>query len=445
MWKKVTFVALFIVFLSSTLPLHQAMGQATTLSVQPTNSFGINLGDTFSINITVSNVIDLDGWQFNLYYESAVLNATSYSEGPFLQTGGATTFFSVINFTDHYDATFGVVGLNCLRFSIPTGVDGTGTLATITFKAVGSGPSVLRFGDAFLPMKLFNSTNHLIPFTPIDGAAYVGAVDVAIGQIDLPSSIPQGSMALINVTAQNRGQPTETFDVTLSADSSVIGTQTVINLPGGGSQILTFAWDTTPWQIGQYTLTATATAIVGEIDYNDNTLSVDVYVGTIDIAITGVNTKTSIPAGFNGTEVDVTIENSGQATETFNVTLSVNSQSVDSQTTTLNPGTSGTVALWWNTTTLGYGTYTVQVFIPPLPFQMDTSNNNFTTTAVVTIPGDLNGDFKVSLADLVILAQAYGSRPSNLNWNANADIDGNGVVGLTDLVNLATHYGEQFP
>jgi general secretion pathway protein D len=445
MWKKVTFAALFIVFLSSTLPIHEAMGQATTLSVQPTNSFGINLGDTFSINITVSNVIDLDGWQFNLYYESAVLNATSYSEGPFLQTGGATTFFSVVNFTDHYDDTFGVVGLNCLRFSIPTGVDGSGTLAAITFKAVGSGPSVLHFGDAFLPMKLFNSTNHLIPFTPIDGAAYVGAVDVAIGEIDTPSNIPQGSMTLINVTAQNRGQPTETFDVTLSADGSVIGTQTVVNLPGGGSQILIFAWDTTPLQVGQYTLTATATAIVGEIDYNDNTLSVNVYVGTIDIAITGVNTKTSIPAGFNGTEVDVTIENSGQATETFNVTLSVNSQSVDSQTTTLNPGTSGTVALWWNTTTLGYGTYTMQVFIPPLPFQIDTSNNNFTTTAVVTIPGDLNGDFKVSLADLVILAQAYGSRPSNLNWNANADIDGNGVVGLTDLVNLATHYGEQFP
>jgi hypothetical protein len=445
MWKKVIFVVLFVVFLSSTLPLHQAMGQTTTLSVQPANSFGINLGDTFSINITVSNVIDLDGWQFSLYYQSAILNATDYSEGPFLQTGGATTFFSTVNFTDHYNDTFGVVSFNDLRFSIPTGVDGSGTLITITFKAVGSGPSVLHIGSGFLPMKLFDSENHLIPFTSIDGLAYVGAVDVAIGEIDTPSNIPQGSMALINVTAQNRGQPTETFDVTLSADGSVIGTQTVVNLPGGGSQILIFAWDTTPLQIGQYTLTATATAIVGEIDYNDNTLSVSVYVGTIDIAITGVNAKTSIPAGLNGTEVDVTITNSGQATETLNVTLSVNSDSIDSQITTLNPGASGTVALWWNTTTLGYGTYTVQVFIPPLPFQIDTSNNNFTTTAVVTIPGDLNGDFKVSLADLVILAQAYGSRPSNLNWNANADIDSNGVVGLTDLVNLATHYGQQFP
>jgi hypothetical protein len=445
MWKKVIFVVLFIVFLSSTLPLHQAMGQTATLSVEPTNSFGINVGDTFSINIIVSNVIDLDGWQFNLYYQSAVLNATGYSEGPFLQTGGSSTFFSAYNFTDHYNDTFGVVGLNDVRFSIATGVDGSGTLATITFKAVGSGPSILNFGNGFLPMKLFDSANKLIPFTPIGGLAYVGAVDVAIGEIDTPLDIPQGSMAMINVTAQNRGQPTETFDVTLSADGSVIGTQTVINLPGGGNQILNFAWDTTPFQMGQYTLTATATAIVGEIDYNDNTLSIDVHVGTIDIAITGVNMKTSIPAGFNGTEVGVTVQNSGQATETLDVTLSVNSNAVDSQTTTLNPGTSGTVTLFWNTTELGFGSYTVQAFIPPLPFQIDTTNNNFTTTATVTIPGDLNGDFKVSLQDLVILANAYGYTSIAPKWNPNADIDGNGIVGLSDLVTLAIHYGQQFP
>jgi hypothetical protein len=294
-------------------------------------------------------------------------------------------------------------------------------------------------------MKLFDSANNLISFTSIDGLAYVGAVDVAIGEINTPLDIPQGSMAIVNVTAQNRGQPTETFDVTLSADDTVIGTQTVLNLPGGGNQILNFAWDTTPLQIGQYTLTATATAIIGEIDYNDNTLSVSVYVGTIDIAIIGVNTKTSIPAGFNGTKVEVTVQNSGQATETFNVSLSVNSQSVDNQTATLDPGTSGTVTLLWNTTTLGYGNYTVQAFIPPLPFQMDTTNDNFTTTAAVTIPGDLNGDFKVSLQDLVILANAYGSHSGASHWNPNADIDGNEIVGLSDLVLLATHYGLQFP
>ena len=57
----------------------------------------------------------------------------------------------------------------------------------------------------------------------------------------------------------------------------------------------------------------------------------------------------------------------------------------------------------------------------------------------VTVPGDVDGDFKVGLADLVILAKAYGSKPGDANWNSNADIACNGMVSLTDLVILATH------
>jgi hypothetical protein len=61
---------------------------------------------------------------------------------------------------------------------------------------------------------------------------------------------------------------------------------------------------------------------------------------------------------------------------------------------------------------------------------------------VVTIPGDLNGDFKVGLSDLVILAKPYGSIPGDTKWNPNADIDDDGVVGRSDLAILAQHYGE---
>jgi hypothetical protein len=65
--------------------------------------------------------------------------------------------------------------------------------------------------------------------------------------------------------------------------------------------------------------------------------------------------------------------------------------------------------------------------------------------AIVTIPGDLNGDFKVSLSDLSILAKAYGTTPDSPKWNANADINGDGKVGLSDLSLLAKHYGQQYP
>jgi len=63
----------------------------------------------------------------------------------------------------------------------------------------------------------------------------------------------------------------------------------------------------------------------------------------------------------------------------------------------------------------------------------------------VTIPGDLNGDGKVNLADLVILAIAYGSKPGDANWNPAADILGHGEVDLADLAVLANHYGQHYP
>ena len=462
MWKKVLFILIPLIFLSSILPLHEALGQAATISVQPATSFGLTAGQTFQINLTVSSVTNLAAWQCNLYFDPTVLSTPTFfstndnqfhanvTEGPFLETGAlGQTLFDAYFFPapSTYNDTYDIITLYEARLTLPaTGVTGSGTVATINFTVIGSGSSILHLDPSgFLPTKLVGSNNNLIPYTLVDGQTYAGDVDVAIGEIDTPLDIPYGSVALINVTAQNRGQPTETFDVTLSADDTVIGTQTVMNLPGGGSQVLNFAWDTTPFQIGPYTITATATTVPGQIDSSDLTMSVDVYVGTIDIGITSVNMKTSIPAGYNGTEVDVTVQNSGQATETLNITLSVNSNSVDNQTTTLDPGTSGTVTLLWNTTTLGYGNYTVQAYIVPLPFQTDTTNNNFTTTATVTIPGDLNGDGKVNLQDLVLLALAYGSTPGSPNWNPNADIEGTGRVGLTDLVILAQHYEQALP
>jgi len=58
-----------------------------------------------------------------------------------------------------------------------------------------------------------------------------------------------------------------------------------------------------------------------------------------------------------------------------------------------------------------------------------------------TILGDVNGDGKVSLQDLVLLAYIYSSKPGDANWNRNADINGNGVVDLADLAMLANYYG----
>ncbi|MGD0979308.1 MAG: dockerin type I domain-containing protein [Candidatus Bathyarchaeia archaeon] len=112
----------------------------------------------------------------------------------------------------------------------------------------------------------------------------------------------------------------------------------------------------------------------------------------------------------------------------------------------LNATDQTTLTFTWNTTDFAYGNYTISAYAQPVPGETDTANNNFTGGVVtVTIPGDLNGDFKVNHVDLIMLADAYGSKPGDAKWNTNADLNGNSRVDLADLVALATHYGQHYP
>ena len=52
----------------------------------------IHTGDTFTIDISAENVFDMAGWQFDIAFDPAILEAVNVSEGNFLKTGG-TTFF----------------------------------------------------------------------------------------------------------------------------------------------------------------------------------------------------------------------------------------------------------------------------------------------------------------------------------------------------------------
>jgi len=64
----------------------------------------------------------------------------------------------------------------------------------------------------------------------------------------------------------------------------------------------------------------------------------------------------------------------------------------------------------------------------------------FTAPAFAKL-GDIDGDGKVDLKDLTLLAKAYGSTPGKPNWNPLCDLNHDGVVDLTDLVTVATCYG----
>ena len=108
----------------------------------------IYVGDTFTLDLRARNVVDFAGWQFDITFDPVLLEAIDISEGDFLKTDGAKTFFQ----SGRIDNTTGkITGLNAARLN-QGGIRGTGILLSVTFKAKAGGKTqvVLRnveFGD----------------------------------------------------------------------------------------------------------------------------------------------------------------------------------------------------------------------------------------------------------------------------------------------------------
>ena len=95
----------------------------------------IYVGDTFTLDISARNVTDLAGWQFDIAFDPAVLEAIEVNEGDFLKKDAETTFFRKGKINNQSGR---VTGLSSARLS-GDGVIGTGTLASVILKAKAAG------------------------------------------------------------------------------------------------------------------------------------------------------------------------------------------------------------------------------------------------------------------------------------------------------------------
>ena len=130
---------IFFVMALACVMVTRVGAQQATVSVAPAASTVPTVGSAFSVNVTVEGAVDLYAWALELYYPNAVLNGTSAVEGAFLKAGNPGTIFMKINFTDTYNATEGLLNVLCTRTGNVTGVNGSGTLLTITFESTSTG------------------------------------------------------------------------------------------------------------------------------------------------------------------------------------------------------------------------------------------------------------------------------------------------------------------
>ena len=70
-----------------------------------------------------------------------------------------------------------------------------------------------------------------------------------------------------------------------------------------------------------------------------------------------------------------------------------------------------------------------------------TANASSLFTGNVKVLGDVDGDLKVDITDVALVAYSFGSRPGDANWNPNADVGNYGVVCIQDVAYVAYYFG----
>jgi hypothetical protein len=169
-----------------------------------------------------------------------------------------------------------------------------------------------------------------------------------------------------------------------------------------------------------------------------------------EIAVTAVTPSKTVFAGPANTRtcaVNVTVENLGGYPETFNVTLYANSTVISTiVNVSLAKNTSEILLFSWNTTSFAYGHYMISATATKVPYEINTKNNTCAGgTVTVTIIGDVNGDFKVNILDVVKITSIYGTKRGQSGFNPNCDLGDYGVINILDVVLCTSHYGEKYP
>jgi hypothetical protein len=133
----------------------------------------------------------------------------------------------------------------------------------------------------------FPPTWHALIMAAVVTSPILGEHDVAVTNVTATKTgcspaetIGKGYPAEINATAENQGDFIETFNVTVYADATPIGSQQVTLNPAE-IRVLSYTWDTTTYPYGNYSITAVADVVPGETDVADNTYNYGYMVVTI--------------------------------------------------------------------------------------------------------------------------------------------------------------------
>lgn len=261
---------------------------ATIVYVSPP-FINITAGEMFTVNISIANVSELFGYEFKMFYNAAVLNCANVTLPPshFLEPEDPDKLFIVkLEFDNEYNATHGrvLVAMTLLSPEVPK--NGSGTLVTVSFRAIAFGESALDLSGTKLAKYPDGAP---IAHVALDGYVTVEAPaalrDIALIEVvTCVDEVYEGWIVQISVTAKNLGNVSETFDVTVYYGNNSIETQTITNLASSEETTLIFNWNTSGVELYvNHTIWAEASMVPEEINLDNNICT----NGTVKIKILG--------------------------------------------------------------------------------------------------------------------------------------------------------------
>jgi hypothetical protein len=224
--------------------------------------------DHFTVNLTLTDVVNATGFAFNLYYNSTLLNATQLSIVPFLEQPFTNT--------TSIDNAAGSIYIN-VASSASTGATGSGTVANVTFKVLTIGETYLRLDVIQLRDSLANLGSPPFQHRSPTEDGYFSNIpaghDVKVTKITaLPTTLNAGDTVHINATIIDLGAFNETVYATVLYGANLIENRTGIDISSLESKILQFTWNTAGVAAGVYAITVRVGGVTNETNASHNVL-----------------------------------------------------------------------------------------------------------------------------------------------------------------------------
>jgi len=288
MRRKIVLWLLFVILVTTILASQPVAGpELATISVDPPIRDTRNLvevGGTFSINITVANVDKLWGYEFRLYYNTTILeHIAHFSYSPFDEEKPPVS-----------DETAGYVWMSWSSFiADPEGFTTVDPkpIARIDFRVDANGTTSFDFDPefTFIPNVHGLSLAYQAAGGRFSNTELLLMHDIAVTNVAVsPISVDAGDLVTIDAVVANHGDFNETFSVKAYYNKSaeepafVIDSEPNVFLAPGGTRTVSFTWNTTDVSGGVYLVSVEA-VVVDEGKPIDNT-------GTATVTVKGAAT-----------------------------------------------------------------------------------------------------------------------------------------------------------